>query len=296
MSAILLLALAAAGEPANAPGLGTPNLIGMMRSPAIAEVSGMAASRRDPDRLWAVNDSDHPPTLEALDRKGSHQFSVEVTGATNIDWEDLVAFTWQGQPTLLIADTGDNGGLRPHVSLYLVPEPAEGDRQVAIQRRLDVRFRDGPHDVEAVFVDEAEARAYLVAKRQVPPVLYSVPLGGTRRMRVATVEGTFATIPRATPAELEAMPRFARYFGQATSAVANPDAGVLALLTYRDAYLFRRRDGERWIDALRREPVRFGLPFMPQAEAIAFDATTREFLVTTENLPAPILAVRLPEP
>lgn len=294
MRLVLLLALSANGGAESPPGLGTPNLVGMMRSPAIAEVSGMAASRRDPDRLWAVNDSDHPATLEALDRQGSHQFSVDVAGATNIDWEDLVAFTWQGEPTLLIADTGDNGGLRPHVSLYLVPEPTAEQRSVTAQRRIDVRFRDGPHDVEAVFVDQAARRAYLVAKRQVPPVLYSVSLEGTRRLRFATVEGTFATVPRATAAELEAMPRFARYFGQATSAVADPGGRFVALLTYRDAYLFRREGDEPWIDSLRREPVRFGLPFMPQAEAIAFSPATREFLVTTENLPAPIVAVPLP--
>jgi len=282
----------AATEPE--PVLGPPSMVGMMRSAAIAEVSGVAASRRHDNVLWAVNDSDHPASLEALDHDGEHLHGVDILGATNIDWEDVATFVRNGKPMVLIADSGDNGGLRPHLSFYLVAEPDLDARTATIIRRYDVKFADGPHDVEAVFVDAAADRVYLIAKRQIPPVLYSFGLTARRGVVTARVDGDFATIPRASADDLAAMPRFAKYFGQATSAVADPDGRFVAVLTYRDAYLFPRESGQSWLDALRSEPVRFGLPFMPQAEAITFVPSSLEFLITTENLPAPILSVRLP--
>ncbi|MBK8284002.1 MAG: hypothetical protein IPK97_03535 [Ahniella sp.] len=293
---ILAAALAAPTSPEpDVPPLGQPAMVGMMHSAAIAEVSGLAASRRHERLLWAVNDSDHPAALEALDRHGKHLHSVDVTGARNVDWEDLVAYSAHGKPMLLIADIGDNGGLRSALTLYLVEEPELSARQVSLAGRIDVRFDDGPHDVEALFVDERESMVYLISKRQIPPVLYAVPLKARAKPVRARNLGSFASIPRASHTELQTMPRFARYFGQATSAVADPAGRFVAVLTYRDAYLFRRAQGQQWIDALRATPAAFGLPFMPQAEAMTFAADTREFLITTENLPAPILSVQLPD-
>lgn len=276
------------------PVLSPPSMVGMMRSAAIAEVSGVAASRRHDNLLWAVNDSDHPASLEALDHRGSHLHGVDILGATNVDWEDVATFTRRGKPMVLIADSGDNGGLRPNIAFYLLAEPDLDARSATIIHRYDVRFADGPHDVEAMFVDAHGDRVYLISKRQIPPVLYSFGLTARRGVVTARVDGAFATIPRASPEDLAAMPRFAKYFGQATSAVADPEGRFIAVLTYRDAYLFPRTAGQTWLAALRAEPVRFGLPFMPQAEAITFVPANQEFLITTENLPAPILSVRLP--
>lgn len=296
-----LMLLLLAGGPVHAQTadatLGTPNIVGMLRESAIAEVSGLAVSGRRPDLLWAVNDSDHPAALEALDRQGKHLGTVDVEGASNIDWEDLLSFQRHQVPHLLIADTGDNGGLRPDVTLYVVVEPKPSDRSVPFSHQFQIRFRDGPHDVEAVFLDANAETLYLIGKRQHPAKLYSVPLNfekPPRRRITAKSLGTFDTIPRATPEDLQRLPRFARYFGQATGAVADPDGRFVVVLTYKDAFLFHRQSGQSWLHALQQTPQTFGLPLMPQAEAIAFDPGLQEFLITTENLPAPILSVKLP--
>lgn len=296
---ILVVAMASnatGDEPEDAP-IGAPNLVGMLRDSAIAEVSGMAISKRQNDLLWAVNDSDHPAALEALDRHGGHIGTVDVLGAQNIDWEDLQSFERHQVPHLLIADTGDNGGLRPDVSIYVVVEPNPNDRTVPVSQHFRIRFRDGAHDVEAVFLDANKDILYLIGKRQRPAGLYAVPLNfekPPKRRITARNVGTFGTIPAASPEELERLPRYARYFGQATGAVADPSGTFVVVLTYKDAFLFRRHFGQSWLDALRQPPKPFGLPFMPQAEAIAFDPGMQEFLITTENLPAPILSVKLP--
>ena len=53
---------------------------------------------------------------------------------------------------LWIADTGDNATSRASVQLYRVDEPGPTDARVAA-RRIEVRYPDGPHDVEAVLAD-----------------------------------------------------------------------------------------------------------------------------------------------
>ena len=45
---------------------------------------------------------------------------LRVAGARNTDWEDLAAFELDGRHYLLIADTGDNGGLRRTLQLHVV--------------------------------------------------------------------------------------------------------------------------------------------------------------------------------
>ncbi|AVP98145.1 hypothetical protein C7S18_13500 [Ahniella affigens] len=297
---LLFWSSAAAGTFAAEPDqsvVGAPNLVGMLRDSAIAEVSGMTISQRHPNLLWAVNDSDHPAALEALDRHGGHLGTVDVLGAHNIDWEDLQSFQRHQVPHLLIADTGDNGGLRSEISIYVVVEPNPDDRTVPLSQHFRIRFGDGPHDVEAVFLDTNKDTLYLIGKRQRPAGLYAVPLNfekPPKRRITARKVGTFATIPGATPEEIERLPRYARYFGQATGAVADPNGSFVVVLTYKDAFLFERHFGQSWLEALRQPPKPFGLPFMPQAEAIAFDPGMEEFLITTENLPAPILSVKLP--
>lgn len=294
---MLISMLAASAWADDEAMLGTPNMVGVMHELAVSEISGLAVGRRDPDRLWAVNDSDHPSSLEALDRQGTHLGTVDIKGARNIDWEDLNALTWRGRDYLLIADIGDNGGLRPYLTFYLVAEPEVASGEVELAGRLDFRYADGPHDAEAVFVDEQARSIFIIAKRQVPAALYTLPLrwfDKSKTVHVARKLGRFDTIPRASADDLKSMPRFARYFGQATSAVADPQGRFIAVLTYRDAHFYRRRGNEPWLDTLAREPTPFGLPFLPQAEAMAYDMHSAEFLVTSESLPAPILSIKLP--
>jgi hypothetical protein len=68
-------------------------------------------------RLAASQSAAPPPVqggnladLVGLDSVGAALGQVSVNGARNRDWEDLAAFTHDGNPHLLIADTGDNGG------------------------------------------------------------------------------------------------------------------------------------------------------------------------------------------
>ncbi len=274
-----------------------PVLSALVLDRQVDEISGMAASRRVDDLLWVINDSDHGPTLFALDPGGNVKHRVVVDGATNVDWEDLDAFTLDGRNYLLIADTGDNGGMRRELALIVVEEPSSAllrEREPHTTPAWIVRMRwpDGPRDCEATAVDPARREILLLSKKRFPAQLFRVALGppaNPDEVRVAEQIAEIATIPQPTPALLERDYEFWRWRGQVTGMDLDSAARRLVLLTYLDGFVYERADGESWREALRRLPRRLDLPTLPQGEAIAFDRHGRAIWATSEKLPAPLL-------
>lgn len=297
----LCLALYAATAPAaraEAPRFDPPRLAALVTDARVAEISGIAASRRDDELLWVHNDSHAGSVLFALGTDGRIRAEVAVEDGANTDWEDLAAFTLDGEPMLLIADTGDNGGLREELALVVVPEPelVAGEAVASVRPRWVLRFRwpDGPRDCEAVAVDVPAREVLLLSKKRVPAQLFRLPLAppvDPATIAVAEQIASIPGIPQPTAAELARDPGFWRYRGQVTAMDVSPDALHLVLLTYRDAYVYSRQPREAWRTALARAPRPLGLPRLPQAEAIAFDRAGRTIWLTSERLPAPLIRV-----
>lgn len=264
-------------------------------STAVAESSGLARSGHDATRFWTVNDSGNTPVLYALGLDGQIQAALPVPDALNVDWEDLAAFRMDAQPWLLIADTGDNRALRPHVALYLVAEPAvlDGVDSLPLRRVLRLRYPDGPRDVEAVAVDEAAGQVYLLSKRDPLPRLYRLPLtvpGPADAIHQAEALGEIR-IPRA-----ESGTSWERNSHNWVTALDFDPAGRRAgVMTLSHLYLYPRRDGEDWTAALRRAPATvIPLPGYTQMEAGSFSADGRSWYLTSENLPVPLARLDLP--
>jgi hypothetical protein len=264
-------------------------------STAVAESSGLARSGHPLPRFWTVNDSGNEPVLYALGLDGELQAALPVAGAINLDWEDLAAFHLEAQPWLLIADTGDNRALRPHVSLYLVAEPAvlEGLESLPLHRTLRLRYPDGPRDVEAVAVDAAAGQVYLLSKRDPLPRLYRLPLvtaGPAETIHEAEALGEIQ-IPRArsgTPWERNG-------YNWVTALDFDPAGRRAGVMTLSHLYLYPRRADEDWAAALRRAPqAAISLPGYTQMEAGSFSADGRSWYLTSENLPVPLARLDLP--
>lgn len=225
-----------------------------IQSPRLIESSGVAVSRVYPDVLWSHNDSGDGAYLYATDLQGSDRGRLLVAGAFAIDWEDMslgpcpVPFVLQTRPSrqyaascVYLADTGDNLEVRPFVTIYAVPEPeppgAPGDtlgttRAAAV---LQVRYPDGAHDVEGVYVSPRDTAVYFVSKgyrRGAAIRVYRVgrsawiPQDSTRTIADATLVQ-----------ELDIRPN--REAGRViTSAAVRPDGRVVALRTYSEIYVF----------------------------------------------------------
>lgn len=265
-----------------------------LADPELTEASGLAASPSTGDLLWLVNDSGGKPMLFAAGTDGSARGRVVVRGVKNRDWEELAAFTLEGEPYLLIADTGDNRGQHPTARLHIVREPRLKDgrfpREVPVAWTIEFTYEDGPRDVEAVAVDAAAGEILLLSKRDSPPRLYRLPLRPRGSPVVARLVGEIRTLPP-QPA-LEA--RFDPYGPQPTAMSIAPSGDALALLTYRASYLYRREPDEAWSAALARPPERLAIPRLPQAESIAFSRDGAGIFATSEGKAAPLIRLDLP--
>lgn len=269
-------------------------LAGMLFDPQMGEVSGLAASRRHRDVLWMHDDGGNPERLFAVDADGDRLATFRLEGVTKTDWEDIAAFELDGRHYLLIADTGDNGGLRRTLQLHVVEEPARLEN-ARIRPAWSIAFRwpDGARDCEAVAVDAARGQVLLISKKRQPPELFTLPLRQTgTSLLTARRVGHLAGIPQPDAETLEHNPQRARQQGQVTSADVSPDGRTLAVMTYRYLLLYPRGARQTWAGAVSRPPRVRLLPWLPQAEALGWAADGRSLYVTGEFVPAPMYRIR----
>ena len=287
----LLLLLSA---PAHAAHWSEPEIAGVVTDPALAEISGMAASRAHPGRYWTVNDGGNGARLHLMDGDGSWIASVDVAGAQNQDWEDLAAFELDGRRYLLIADTGDNGGIRRELRLHAVEEPVDLDAPASVAWTVRFAWPDGPRDCEAIAVDSRRGEALLLSKKRVPPELFRVPLrpAGDETV-VAERIGTLSGIEQPDAADLEQNPTYGRYRAQITGADLSPNGRVLAVLNYRSVHFLVREAGAAWDTALAAPVPSLQMPWIPQAEAVSFSLDGATLMIGSEQLPSPLLRYRV---
>ncbi len=302
----LLLAIAGCFVLATSPARGAPSsrpaadsrisFLGYLADTAIDEASGIAASRRRADVLWVVNDSGNRPLLHAVGRDGSDRGHIAVDKARNQDWEDLAAFVFEGIAYLLIADCGDNDSRRSSCVLYIVKEPrlaAAGIVDTAPLpwvSRIEYVYADGPRDCEGVAVDVRQREILLLTKRTEPPVLYALPLCLTPNdsVRTARPVARVGGIPNPTAEDLREDPLYGRFRSQPTALDLSPDGALIAVLTYKQVFVFARQPGEDWWTVFARAPVPLAIPKMRQAEALCFSENGTSLYMTSEKVPAPL--------
>lgn len=259
---------------------------GSVRHPALPELSGLAASIRQPGHFWAVNDSGNDPVLVALDADLQVTAVVPVADAVNIDWEDLASFEQDGRAWLVIADTGDNFALRSEASLIVVPEPGPGEARVAPTRTIRFRYEDGARDCEAVAVDAAGRRVLLADKGRQPGGLYELTLEGPDdAVRVARRIASFPDLVPTAPPRVQTLGG-AMGRGAPTAMDVSRDGRKLLVLTYLSATLFERAPDQGWAEALARPRVSRRVPREPMFEAMAFDLAGTSALLGSERVPA----------
>lgn len=288
--ALAAACLGAAAPPA-APPVASPAVVGRLGDARLIEVSGIAASRRVAGRWWVHNDSGDGPYLYAIDASGALQGVVQIDGVLALDWEDIASFTRDGKAWLLVADSGDNLGLRPEYELIAIEEPAlpEDGSTLHVQAAWQLRYRypgGAPHDTEAMAVDAAEGNVYLMPKFVEPPTLYRLPLRAGHAIVEAQAVGTLAP-PAGT--SLTQAPKF-----RPTALDFSADGRHAAVLGYRSVWIYPRKAGESWPNALAHAPRRVAVsPPLRQPEALGFAADSRSLLLGGEGTGQPLLRVAI---
>jgi hypothetical protein len=271
--------------------------IGYLANRELNEVSGLACSRLRSDVLWTINDSGSGPFIYAANTQGAHLGKVRVLDAQNQDWEDLASFRLRDTSYLLIADVGDNDEIRSDYFIYVTEEPAITEKidpsgqSIAWQYRIRFKYEDGSRDCESVAVDLQGQRILLLSKRNVPPILYALPLFTQSRNNIQVAKRLTAVtaIPQPTLQDVIEDPRFGYYRSQPTAMDVSPDGSTAVILTYKNAYRFQRTVGENWAQVFKEVPQLIRLPRLRQAEALCFAADGRTLFVTSEKIPAPLL-------
>ena len=258
------------------------------QSPRLVESSGVAVSRAYPGVLWTHNDSGDGPYLYATDLRGTDRGALLVPGAQAIDWEDMslgpcpVAFRPKPRACVYLADSGDNMEFRPFVTIYAVPEPPPPERAsdtsgtTRAPAVLRLRYPDGSHDVEAVYVSPRDTALYLVSKgatRGSAIRLYRVDRSAWR------TPDTTSDIVAATLVQTLDIRPSSEVERLVTGGAIRPDGRVVALRTYSEIYLFYPGVGGRLLLA-RQHPCNIsGIEIGGEAIDFLDDST---FVMTSE--------------
>ena len=246
------------------------------------------------------NDSGNKPRLYALNYQGKHLATIHLKGASNYDWEDMASFRFQGEAYLLIADIGDNMARRKSCTLYVVREPLldpiskDQFLEIDVAWKITFTYEDGPRDAEAVAVDPAAGQILILSKRNAPPILYSLPM---RRKSgdppVAKRLAPLSNIPGPVPSDPLQDLFFGRYRNQPTAMDISMDGENALVVTYTYAYLFSRKAGQTWLEALTRPPARIPLPRRRQGESGCFTPDGSSFIIGSEKRPSPLWRIWL---
>ncbi len=267
--------------------------IALLADREISESSGLILSERNPNCFWTHNDSGDTARLFLVHRDGRTIARLKVVGANAIDWEDIAFATIDGTPKIIIGDIGGNAQNRNHVTLYVLSEPKflfdatkparPIESSVKVETSVDVTFEGGVTNYEGIAVDHAGKSILIFEKALLGGRLYSLPLPELSKKKTETQAKLIAktSIPIASACDISA------------------DSRSMVVVTYHAGCLITRiikDDGalEDWSEALKREPLFFLLPRMRQTEAVCFSRDAKSIFLTSEQLPTPIIEMKLP--
>lgn len=193
----------------------------------IDEASGIAPVRSTPGSFWVINDSEGKPALYGLRPDGTIAARVALPPSVRQeDWEDLATAPCASGDCIYIADIGDNHHARDDIAILRLREPPFRDGAARDVERFAIRYPDGAHDAEAIFVLPGEA-VYIVTKgRDGPVTVFRYP--GALRPGTATL----VPVQRLTDG-LAQLPDLV------TGGASTSDGAIIALRRYARLDLFR---------------------------------------------------------
>ena len=183
-----------------------------------------------------MNDSGKP-LLFAIDATGRALGRVELRKSDNRDWEDLASFQLDGEPYLLIADVGDNDARYKKRTLYIAKEPRSDEDKTKVDWEIDFTYPDGPRDAESVAVDIENERVLVLSKRDIPPVLYELPLraDGDKKLTARWL-GTIDSLPLPSRQDVQFASKTKNWHWQPVGMDISQDNRAAVIMTYRAVY------------------------------------------------------------
>jgi hypothetical protein len=278
--------------------------MGRLEHEAIDESSGLARSRRHDHLLWTHNDSGGEARLFAVDtRDASHRGVARLEGVDATDWEDAATGPCRVSKMnvgddvpscLYVADIGDNGDTRDHVSIVVFPEPdlpddPSGETTVPASSIATISFvyPDGPRDAEVLLVHPSSGRIYVVAKTgSEDNGVYRVPAhpAPPDAPHEATLVGALE------------LPHAMSYGRMATAGDIAPSGREVTLRSYLSLFTFCVSEDEPFETIFDRSPATASPPLSVQSEALAYGSGGDVLWTTSERRPTPLFQLEPIEP
>lgn len=251
-------------EPCGCARYSLPAQLGTVGEGALAELSGLAASRAQPGVLYAHNDSGDSARFFALSETGKPLGTFVLRGAGAVDWEDMAIGPCATGTCLFFADVGDNSKVRSGYAVYRVSEPSvsvdapAGTVEVEYERLSFVYPQGERFNAETLLVHPSTGALYVATKDELgaPSTVFRIPDvadgGVAEAERVAEL-----SVPSASDAPL-------------TAGEIHPCGDRLLLRTYTGLFLVTQPEGAPFEEIFTAPPQ--GVPFAQefQGEAVAW--------------------------
>jgi hypothetical protein len=242
--------------------------------PTITEISGVAASHRNPGLLWMHNDG-APYYTYLVSTNGAvmatYQFAIAVD-----DYEDIAVGPGPipGVQYVYAGEIGDNLLIRGEVRIFRFPEPAVTQQIAGISNAgetvITLQYPDGVHDAEALMVDPISGDLFVVTKEN----------NAFRAYKATQAQLNSGNVEMLTLVQSGS-------FGPVSGGDISLDGSMIVLRHEEEARLWRRRAGESIEAALGRASQRIpviGEPIEPNGEGITFRLDSRGYYTMSEGV------------
>ncbi len=241
------------------------------------EISGMAASVKNPGAFWVHNDSGDEARIFLIDTEGYiiSTVNIDTDFTDNRDWEDICVGPGpvEGESYIYIAEIGDLDREYDNKYIFRITEPVisleSKGQKMNIPRdsvsTITFDYKYGPRDAEILMIDPLTRDLYIVTKReekvQVFPIPY--PQNFDEKM-ILTKSSVFLPFRLANGGDISA------------------DGKEILIKNLDTVYYWKLQEGETILDALAREGQQ--LPYIrePQGEAIAWMRDGSGYLTVSE--------------
>lgn len=250
---------------------GDPEDSGRVESTALAELSGLAASRTRDGVYYTHNDSGDDARFFAIAETGVLQAEYRLEGTKAEDIEDVATGPCPEGECVFLGDIGDNDEKRASIAIYRVPEPALANATLT-PATLSLRYPDGAHNAEAMMVSPDGALVVVTKSDTGTSGVYTIDRAtlGSAKEAVLVKIGT-VVVPKDGGALV-------------TGASFHPCEKRVVLRTYSALFEYRFDGG---LDSLfANAPTLLPAGREPQGEAVAYSANgTRIVTVSEGKLP-----------
>ncbi len=272
---------------------GKPQRIATIEDADVRESSGIVASRKNEGIFWTHNDSGDNAFLYAFDRAGKKRGTFRVTGANNVDWEDIAIYSDRktGKSYLFIGDIGDNKQTRNEIVIYRVAEPEirpedanttkKKPRATEKAEAIRLKYPDEKRDAETLLLHPVTGDLYILSKNMIGDAdVYKLAApfsaGKTRTLQHVGKYG---------------VPSLTRGF--LTGGDISPDGKRVVLSDYFAAYEIVLPTKAKHFDEIWKEKARaVSLGEREQGEAVSYSADGNAILATSEKKNSPLIEVR----